>query len=50
MIAQFVASATQIAEIGNGQDITNFDNAFNVARFIAMMQKEIPAAISEALF
>ncbi|KAJ8597291.1 FMN-linked oxidoreductase [Rhizopogon salebrosus TDB-379] len=47
---RFVASATQIAEIGNGQDITNFDNAFNVARFIAMMQKEIPAAISEALF
>ncbi|KAG2044065.1 hypothetical protein BDR03DRAFT_851053 [Suillus americanus] len=47
---RFVASAAQIAEIGNGQDITDFDNAFHVARFIAKMQKEIPAAISEALF
>ncbi|KAG1838281.1 hypothetical protein DFJ58DRAFT_718762 [Suillus subalutaceus] len=47
---RFVASAEQIAEIGNGQDITDFDNAFHVARFIAKMQKEIPAAISEALF
>ncbi|OAX37737.1 FMN-linked oxidoreductase [Rhizopogon vinicolor AM-OR11-026] len=49
-LLRFVASAAQIAEIGNGQDITNFDNAFNVARFIAIMQKEIPATISEALF
>ncbi|KAG1745091.1 uncharacterized protein EDB91DRAFT_1050317 [Suillus paluster] len=47
---RFAASAAQIAEIGNGQDITDFDNAFHVARFIAKMQKEIPAAISEALF
>jgi 2,4-dienoyl-CoA reductase-like NADH-dependent reductase (Old Yellow Enzyme family) len=47
---RFVASAAQIAEIGNGQDISDFDNAFHVARFIAKMQKEIPAAISEALF
>lgn len=47
---RFVASAAQIAEIGNGQDITDFDNAFHVARFIAKMQKEIPAVISEALF
>lgn len=46
---RFVASASQIAEIGNGQDISDFDNAFHVARFIAKMQKEIPAAISEAL-
>ncbi|OJA17442.1 hypothetical protein AZE42_05933 [Rhizopogon vesiculosus] len=49
-LLRFVASAAQIAEIGNGQDITDFDNAFNVARFIAIMQKEIPATISEALF
>ncbi|KAG2155272.1 uncharacterized protein EDB93DRAFT_1239183 [Suillus bovinus] len=47
---RFVASAAQIAEIGNGQDITDLNNAFHVARFIAKMQKEIPAAISEALF
>ncbi|KAG2067275.1 NADH oxidase [Suillus decipiens] len=47
---RFMASATQIAEIGNGQNITDFDNAFHVARFIAKMQKEIPAAMSEALF
>jgi 2,4-dienoyl-CoA reductase-like NADH-dependent reductase (Old Yellow Enzyme family) len=47
---RFVASAAQMAEIGNGQDISDFDNAFHVARFIAKMQKEIPAAISEALF
>lgn len=47
---RFVASAAQMAEIGNGQDITDFDNEFQVARFIAKMQKEIPAAISEALF
>ncbi|KAG2148901.1 hypothetical protein DEU56DRAFT_729964 [Suillus clintonianus] len=47
---RFVASEAQIAEIGNGQDISNFDNQFHVARFIAKMQKEIPAAISEALF
>ncbi|KAG0701448.1 hypothetical protein DFH29DRAFT_982694 [Suillus ampliporus] len=46
---RFVASAAQIAEIGNGQDITDFNNTFHVARFIAKMQKEIPAAISEAL-
>jgi hypothetical protein len=39
-----------MAEIGNGQDITDFDNEFQVARFIAKMQKEIPVAISEAMF
>jgi len=50
LITQFVASAAQIAEIGNGQDITDFNNTFNVSRFIAIMQKEIPATISEALF
>lgn len=47
---RFVASAAQMAEIGNGQDITDFDNEFQVARFIAKMQKEIPVAISEAMF
>lgn len=47
---RFVASAAQMAQIGNGQDITDFDNEFQVARFIAKMQKEIPVAISEAMF
>ncbi|KAH7886742.1 hypothetical protein F5I97DRAFT_1807504 [Phlebopus sp. FC_14] len=43
-----VAAGSQMAEIGNGEDITDFNNAFNVSRFIAKMQKEIPASMSEA--
>ncbi|KAF9236780.1 hypothetical protein BU15DRAFT_49612 [Melanogaster broomeanus] len=48
-LLRIAASASQIAEIGNGEDITDFDNAFNVSRFIVRMQKEIPASISEVL-
>ncbi|KAF9220583.1 FMN-linked oxidoreductase [Gyrodon lividus] len=46
-LLRIAASASQIAEIGNGEDITCFDNAFNVSRFISRMQKEIPASVSE---
>lgn len=48
-IYQISASASQIAEIGNGEDITDFDNSFNTSRFIARMLKEIPASMSELL-
>ncbi|KAF8840281.1 FMN-linked oxidoreductase [Paxillus ammoniavirescens] len=48
-LLRIAASASQIAEIGNGEDITDFSNAFNVSRFIARMQKEIPASMSEVL-
>ncbi|KAL4071928.1 hypothetical protein J3A83DRAFT_4093406 [Scleroderma citrinum] len=46
-IFRIAAAAAQIAEIGNGYDITDFDNAFNVSRFVARLQKEIPTAMSE---
>ncbi|KIK94609.1 hypothetical protein PAXRUDRAFT_38528, partial [Paxillus rubicundulus Ve08.2h10] len=48
-LLRIAASASQIAEIGNGEDITDFSNTFNVSRFIARMQKEIPASMSEVL-
>lgn len=44
------AAATQIAEIGNGYDITDFSNPFNVSRFIAKLQRELPTAMSETIF
>lgn len=43
------AAATQIAEIGNGYDITDFSNPFNVSRFIAKLQQELPTAMSETV-
>ncbi|KAI5983157.1 hypothetical protein EDC04DRAFT_2592049 [Pisolithus marmoratus] len=43
------AAATQIAEIGNGYDITDFSNSFNVSRFIAKLQQELPTAMSETV-
>ncbi|KAH7925756.1 FMN-linked oxidoreductase [Leucogyrophana mollusca] len=48
-LLRIAASGIQMAEIGNGQDITDFDNKINVTRFIATMQRSMPAAISEAL-
>ncbi|KAI9569118.1 hypothetical protein HD554DRAFT_2021049 [Boletus coccyginus] len=48
-LLRIAASACQIAEIGNGEDITDFDSAFNVSRFIAKTMKEIPASMSELL-
>lgn len=47
-ILRIAAAAAQIAEIGNGYDITDFNSAFNVSRFVARLQKEIPTAMSEA--
>ncbi|KIM51688.1 hypothetical protein SCLCIDRAFT_142711 [Scleroderma citrinum Foug A] len=47
-ILRIAAAAAQIAEIGNGYDITDFNSAFNVSRFVARLQKEIPATMSEA--
>ncbi|EGN97259.1 hypothetical protein SERLA73DRAFT_169650 [Serpula lacrymans var. lacrymans S7.3] len=48
-LIRMAAAASQIAEIGNGMDITDFDNGFNVSRFLAKLQKEMPATMSEAL-
>ncbi|KAG9312640.1 hypothetical protein JVU11DRAFT_7055 [Chiua virens] len=48
-LLRIAASACQIAEIGNGEDITDFDSSFNVSRFIARMLKELPASMSELL-
>ncbi|KIJ67337.1 hypothetical protein HYDPIDRAFT_165979 [Hydnomerulius pinastri MD-312] len=48
-LLRIAAAASQIAEIGNGEDITDFENTFNVSRFIARLQKEIPASMSEVL-
>lgn len=44
------AASSQIAEIGNGYDITDFSNPFNVSRFIAKLQQELPTAMSETAF
>ncbi|KAH7908810.1 hypothetical protein BJ138DRAFT_1115504 [Hygrophoropsis aurantiaca] len=46
-LLRIAAAAKQMEEIGNGQDITDFDNNFNVSWFIAALQRVIPAAISE---
>ncbi|KAG8215831.1 hypothetical protein J3R82DRAFT_7773 [Butyriboletus roseoflavus] len=48
-LLRIAASASQIAEIGNGEDITDFDDRFHVSRFITRMLKEIPALMSELL-
>ncbi|KAG6373627.1 hypothetical protein JVT61DRAFT_6288 [Boletus reticuloceps] len=48
-LLRLAASGSQIVEIGNGEDITDFDSTFNVSRFIARMLKEIPASMSELL-
>ncbi|KAN0078298.1 hypothetical protein V8E55_010355 [Tylopilus felleus] len=48
-LLRIAAAASQIAEIGNGEDITDFDSTFNVSRFITRMLKEIPASMSELL-
>ncbi|KAF8556694.1 FMN-linked oxidoreductase [Imleria badia] len=48
-LLRIAVSGSQIAEIGNGEDITDFDSTFNVSRFITRMLKEIPASMSELL-
>ncbi|EIW77753.1 NADH oxidase [Coniophora puteana RWD-64-598 SS2] len=46
---RLAAAGHQIAEIGNGVDVTDFDNFFEVSRFVAKMQGEIPEMMAEAL-